>query len=172
MSEIYRCVVITDRMDSSAMLHGVRGSLIITAAHQVSPSRLSTFFLIPSWILSATVANGAQFRMHTSSESTILLHVTSVPVIEHCTGLTFGQYPSMTSPRQPGTTIPPGHALVSRLDELADFDWVRGGPSPNWRKMDDEDCVSLERSLLERLAPDGEVDVLSVLEAVLGPSTT
>lgn len=119
------------------------------------------------------MADGAQFRMHTSSESTILLHVTSVPVIEHCTGLIFGQYPSMTTPPpQPGATIPPGHALVSRLDELADFDWVRGGPSPNWRKMDDEDCVSLERSLLDRLAPDREVDVLSVLEAVLDPSST
>ena len=76
------------------------------------------------------------------------------------------------SPPLPGATIPPGHALVSRLDELADFDWVRGGPSPNWRKMDDKDCVLLERSLLERLAPDGEVAVLSVLEAVLGPSST
>jgi hypothetical protein len=34
-----------------------------------------------------------QFRMHTSTRTKILLHVPSVPVIEHSASLAFGHYP-------------------------------------------------------------------------------
>lgn len=34
-----------------------------------------------------------QFRMHESRDSVTLLDVASLPVIEHSTGLAFGEYP-------------------------------------------------------------------------------
>lgn len=109
--------------------------------------------------------------MHTSQRCKVYLHVTSAPVIEHSTALMFAPYPS-TLAHQPvsrkGVSCcrkTDSQTGVSRLTELADFDWVRGGQSPNWRRMsedeekDGEDVVrQLEggadvQSLLERLLP-------------------
>lgn len=41
-----------------------------------------------------TTADLLQFRIHSSRSTTILLHVPSTPIIEHCSALAFGPYPS------------------------------------------------------------------------------
>lgn len=66
------------------------------------------------------VALGAQqFRLHTSTDTVLMLYVASLPVIEQCQRLHFGPYPYPA----------PDH---SRHEQVQDFDWVRSGPSPHW----------------------------------------
>ncbi|GFZ48094.1 hypothetical protein JCM24511_05842 [Saitozyma sp. JCM 24511] len=77
----------------------VRGSVMLSDVHD-----------------SVIILGGQQFRMHSSSNTAVLLHVASLPVIEHSRGIRFGPYPAflLTEP---------------------DFDWPQGGESPNWSRL-------------------------------------
>lgn len=87
------------------------------------------------------VALGAQqFRLHTSTRSTLLLHVSSFPIIEHCEQVRFGAYPFPA----------PG---VSRHEEVQDFDWVRSGPSPHWSLLPSNQALSLREALQTQPTP-------------------
>lgn len=44
-----------------------------------------------------------QFRIHSSTNTKVLLNVASLPVIEHCTNLAFGAYPSFLLSTQPAS---------------------------------------------------------------------
>ena len=68
--------------------------------------------------------------MHTSERCLILLHVTSTPVIEHCSRLIFTPDPFIDPFTATGNVN-----SINKLDALADFNWVLPGQSPHWRKM-------------------------------------
>lgn len=91
-----------------------------------------------SEVLGSVVALGAQqFRLHSSSDSVLLLHVASLPVIEHCERVRFGAYPFFSG--------------ASRHEEVQDFDWVRSGPSPHWSLLPSDLATKISDTLK---APD------------------
>ncbi|KAK8850540.1 hypothetical protein IAR55_004458 [Kwoniella newhampshirensis] len=136
-----RCVLVVPTMKGSAMFSDIEDCLIIVGAQQ--------------------------FRMHSSRNTTVLLHVGSLPVIEHSTSIQFGACPNELLPSPlPGYTSK--HALVQ------DFDWVRGGQSPNWNILspsESDRTQILILKLLSRLEDGGDVDVQQALDELL-PSTT
>lgn len=77
------------------------------------------------------VLGAQQFRLHNTTNTVVLLHVPSLPVIEGCKGVMVGAYPFESG-------------VKSRHAEIQDFDWVRAGPSPNWRLLSaqEEDDVN------------------------------
>ncbi|KAK1923100.1 tubulin binding cofactor C-domain-containing protein [Papiliotrema laurentii] len=125
-----RCVLITPPMAGSALLHDLKDCLVVLASHQ--------------------------FRMHTSSHCVVRLHVSSVPVIEHCTDLTFGPYPSCLGIPVDGP---------NNVDRVADFDWVRPGPSPNWRLQAEQEGTNTDARLASL---DDMPDVRTTLDTLLG----
>ncbi|ODN99535.1 hypothetical protein L198_03379 [Cryptococcus wingfieldii CBS 7118] len=95
------------------------------------------------------VVGAQQFRMHSSTKTKVLLNVASLPVIEHSQNLTFGPYPDLLLPQTPD--------YVSKHTEVQDFDWVRGGQSPNWSLLAKDDVPEdLLVQLSEQL--DGGMD--------------
>ncbi|KAF8062274.1 tubulin binding cofactor C-domain-containing protein [Lyophyllum atratum] len=71
-----------------------------------------------------------QFRMHTSHNVDVYLSILSNPVIEHCTDIRFGAYPSILSP---ATENKPSNHL-----SVMDFSHIRSTPSPHWSALDDD----------------------------------
>ncbi|ORY20383.1 tubulin binding cofactor C-domain-containing protein, partial [Naematelia encephala] len=97
-----KCVVLVGWVQGSVLLSHLEGCLIVLGARQV--------------------------RIHSSTASDILLHVVSLPIIEHSSNLHFGPYPrSLFSDLDKGIQL-----TQSKFDQVQDFDWLRGGPSPNW----------------------------------------
>ncbi|SCV72579.1 BQ2448_4116 [Microbotryum intermedium] len=102
-----------------------------------------------------------QFRMHDSTDTKIMLHVTSQPVIERCRGLRFGPYPfdELNIP-----TIENGKSLY---DQVQDFDspfasaetpsenFSLVDPDTGWRELRDDarwsDAVSRKENWKEAL---------------------
>ncbi|KZT60051.1 TBCC-domain-containing protein [Calocera cornea HHB12733] len=88
-----------------------------------------------------------QFRMHSSTNTAVLLNVNSVPIIEHCSGITVGAYPEVLRTDQTG-----GPGLDSKHDEMQDFNWLHPGRSPNWNPISSEAASNYNervRSLLQ-----------------------
>ncbi|KAI9637031.1 putative tubulin folding cofactor C [Dioszegia hungarica] len=104
-----RCVLLVPVMEGSAIMEGLEDCLVILGAQQ--------------------------FRIHSSRSTTILLHVPSTPIIEHCSALAFGPYPLFL--QQPEYT--------SKHHDVQDFDWVREGKSPNWAVLDPSNEAFAER---------------------------
>ncbi|OCF54713.1 hypothetical protein L486_07847 [Kwoniella mangroviensis CBS 10435] len=125
-----RCVVITPVVGGSILLNEVRGSLLVLGCQQ--------------------------FRIHSSSDTTILLHVDSLPVIEHCTKLKFGSYPYELHDENTNLN------LNLNYQKVQDFDWPLPTPSPNWillstDEQSDQEHGSLIRTI-EGVRSDEEVD--------------
>jgi hypothetical protein len=85
------------------------------------------------------LALGAQqFRLHNSRACAVALSVGSLPVIEGCNVLVFVQYPSTWgAPENDG----------DKFANVQDFDWVRDGPSPHWRRGDGEEQSAVHAAL-------------------------
>ncbi|WVQ95661.1 hypothetical protein IAU59_002759 [Kwoniella sp. CBS 9459] len=125
------------------------------------------------------ILGAQQFRIHSSTRTTILLHVASLPVIEHSKDLVFGAYPSVlfadlaiTS----GDTAIGQASYESKHAQVQDFDWVRPGPSPNWRlaRHDEAESATLDErmpyitaELLDRVTNMGDEEVESVLGLII-----
>ncbi|EJU01304.1 hypothetical protein DACRYDRAFT_116494 [Dacryopinax primogenitus] len=80
-----------------------------------------------------------QLRIHASENTTVLLQVNSVPIIEHCRGISVGEYPAVLRAlvlQDSGTTFDSKHA------EMQDFNWLQGGQSPNWNRISAESATS------------------------------
>jgi hypothetical protein len=103
-----RCTVLAPVMAGSAMLSDLHGCVIALGAQQ--------------------------FRLHDSSDSVLLLHTQSLPVVERCRGVRFGGYPF---PAEGG----------SRHEQVQDFDWVRPGPSPHWALLAPSEAERLRAAL-------------------------
>ncbi|KDQ07665.1 hypothetical protein BOTBODRAFT_38636 [Botryobasidium botryosum FD-172 SS1] len=98
-----------------------------------------------------------QFRMHTSKNVDVYLHVGSLPVIEHSQRIRFAPY---TLPLPEGVS-----QETSKHYSVQDFDWIRSTPSPNWSRLPEEDIRRTWPT--EGVASNG---VARVLEDSLPPS--
>ncbi len=103
-----RCVVLAPVMAGSAMLSDLHGCVVALGAQQ--------------------------FRLHDSSNSALLLHTQSLPVVERCRGVRFGGYPFPAEGE-------------SRHEQVQDFDWVRPGPSPHWALLSPSEATGLRSAL-------------------------
>ncbi|OXC87004.1 tubulin folding cofactor C [Cryptococcus neoformans] len=107
--DLEQCIMVAPVLPGSAMLSEMVDCLVIVGAQQ--------------------------FRIHSSTNTKVLLNVASLPVIEHCTNLAFGAYPSFLLSTQP--------VYESKHTQVQDFDWVRGGQSPNWSLLTTDQASAL-----------------------------
>ncbi|WVQ70733.1 hypothetical protein IAR50_000255 [Cryptococcus sp. DSM 104548] len=129
-----KCVLLAPVLPGSAMLSDLNKCLVVVGAQQ--------------------------FRMHSSTETKILLNVASLPVIEHSQKLRFGSYPDLF--------LPKALAYVSKHTEVQDFDWVRGGQSPNWSLLPQGDVPEdLLAQLTEQLDGSNQPSVDLWLDRLL-----
>ncbi|KAH7101674.1 TBCC-domain-containing protein [Auriculariales sp. MPI-PUGE-AT-0066] len=84
-----------------------------------------------------------QFRMHKTTDTDVHLHISSMPVIEHCTGIRFTAYPFGD---------PSASATPSQHFTVQDFDWILPEPSPNWTRMDDSKGGLFDKSALMNIS--------------------
>lgn len=120
--DLEQCIMVAPVLPGSAMLSGMVNCLVIVGAQQ--------------------------FRIHSSTNTHVLLNVASLPVIEHCTNVAFGAYPSFLLSTQP--------AYESRHTQVQDFDWVRGGQSPNWSLLSKDQASTLfTQEMASRLYDEG-----------------
>ncbi|KAF8337065.1 tubulin binding cofactor C-domain-containing protein [Cantharellus anzutake] len=132
---IRRTVLILPKISGSVLLHDCHDSLVVIDCQQM--------------------------RMHTSSNTVILLYVPTIPVIEHCSDLRVGPYPASL----------PTSASDSKHHELQDFNWIKEGPSPNWSPLDHSPIefqwdVSTQDWKLVPSGGESEMDRSAVLRAV------
>ncbi|GMK58178.1 hypothetical protein CspeluHIS016_0502100 [Cutaneotrichosporon spelunceum] len=111
------CVVLTSVMAGSAMLSDLHHCVVVLGAQQ--------------------------FRLHDTTDSLLLLHVASLPVIERCKGVRFGPYPFQTESE-------------SQHEQVQDFDWVRPGPSPHWSLLSADQAGVLRSAFLASPTPTAE----------------
>ncbi|WVQ87653.1 hypothetical protein IAS59_001380 [Cryptococcus gattii] len=103
------------------------------------------------------IVGAQQFRIHSSTNTQVLLNVASLPVIEHCTNLAFGAYPPFLLSTQP--------VYESKHTHVQDFDWVRGGQSPNWSLLSKDEASALfTQEMASRLYNVREKDEKLVME--------
>ncbi|KZO94666.1 TBCC-domain-containing protein [Calocera viscosa TUFC12733] len=100
-----------------------------------------------------------QFRMHSSSNTAVLMNVSSVPIIEHCSGIAIGAYPKALE-----TDHGDGPSLDSKHAEMQDFNWLQPGQSPNWTSISSESASSFE----ERVRRLMQVPPGPIVDGVLG----
>ncbi|CAG8440805.1 10238_t:CDS:2 [Diversispora eburnea] len=109
-----------------------------------------------------------QFRMHTSKQMIIYLHVTSHPIIEDCHDIEFAPY-TLTNPglNQMFETANLDQAN-NKYDKVEDFNWLRKQASPNWRVIPIE-RLRKDWSLLEVDDPNNitEESIKSILNKIL-----
>ncbi|GAA5973272.1 hypothetical protein JCM11641_003044 [Rhodosporidiobolus odoratus] len=101
---------LTDMQDSVILLPVISGSILIHGCKRC-----------------VLVLGGHQFRMHDSSDCTILLRAGSTPIIERCQQLVFGAYPTLFSLSAPPPVEPP--AFVQDFDDPFA---TPERPSSNW----------------------------------------
>lgn len=130
--DLQQCIMIAPVLPGSAMLSEMVDCLVIVGAQQ--------------------------FRIHSSTNTQVLLNVASLPVIEHCTNLAFGPCPLFLL-----STLPA--VYESKHIHVQDFDWVRGGQSPNWRLLSKEQASALfTQEMASRLYNVREKDEDLVME--------
>ncbi|RDX52636.1 TBCC-domain-containing protein [Lentinus brumalis] len=101
-----------------------------------------------------------QFRMHTSSDVDVYISIASNPIIEHCSGIRFADYPASLR-RSPADTA----SSKSNSNYLAvqDFSHIRATPSPNWSALPAEAAIRDDQWPLNSAVDD----VLSTLAELL-----
>ncbi|WOO79293.1 Tubulin-specific chaperone C [Vanrija pseudolonga] len=118
------CVVLAPVLGGSVMLSGLRRCVLVLGAQQ--------------------------FRLHSSTDTAVFLHVGSLPVIEGCERVTFAP-------------LPGAQDAEKRYAQVQDFDWVRGGPSPHFKVVHDAGALD---GVLEGEPSDAVAIVDKVLAAV------
>lgn len=115
------CLILVDAVTGPIYLTGLTGCVVVAACHQ--------------------------FRIHTSTNTDLFLSVGSgQPIIEHCSGLRFAQFPGFPTDKA---------KTRERWTAVDDFNWLdTHTPSPNWAP------------LLE--AEDYAADLAAQLESLLG----
>ncbi|CAL1709930.1 unnamed protein product [Somion occarium] len=99
-------------IDGSAMLHNLSRCIIVLGCHQ--------------------------FRMHSSSHVNVYLAISSNPIIEHCSDITFTGYPfSLFNDSDAEKDILTSNKHLS----VQDFSHIRPSQSPNWRILPDSERV-------------------------------
>lgn len=109
---------VNDKQVTALYIAGISNSLII------APQVTGSVFVI-NVQNSVLLVGCRQYRMHKSKDTTIFLKCSSHPIIEHSSDLSFSSMP--TSYGMEGNK--------NLWDQVQDFDWIRDGGSPNWRKV-------------------------------------
>lgn len=128
-------VLILPQIEGSALLHDVIRSVIVLGCHQ--------------------------YRMHTSSSVDVYLHVSSDPIIEHCSAIRFAGYPS--SFRGTVDALP-----ESKHQSVKDFSHIRASPSPNWSFLPEEQAITESAWPVDPEPSGSSVD--EVLSRLLSPA--
>lgn len=98
-----QCIMVAPVLPGSAMLSEMVDCLVIVGAQQVCvPSFFSFYF---PGVVRSLKSFVEQFRIHSSTNTQVLLNVASLPVIEHCTNLAFGAYPPFLLSTQPASAF-------------------------------------------------------------------
>lgn len=104
--DLEQCIMVAPVLPGSAMLSEMVDCLVIVGAQQVRKIVFFFFFRVgkkPTISLKKIDLFLEQFRIHSSTNTKVLLNVASLPVIEHCTNLAFGAYPSFLLSTQPAS---------------------------------------------------------------------
>lgn len=144
ISSIDRCI--TDLCDVPKLTglftsaEGVEASRMDTPVHALYVNDLRQSVIIAPPIAGSVHVTGAkdslivvnchQLRMHDSERCTVLLHSGTNPIIEHCTDISFGEYPE--------ELMGDDDFEVPQVIQVQDFDWLRPEPSPNWRLIQNQ----------------------------------
>ncbi|KAK7678729.1 hypothetical protein QCA50_018311 [Cerrena zonata] len=96
-------VILPSTIDGSAMFHNITKCTIVLGCHQ--------------------------FRMHTSNQVHVYLAISSSPIIEHCSNISFASYPAVLCNNGREREMA---SKASNHDSVQDFSHIRPTPSPNW----------------------------------------
>jgi hypothetical protein len=94
-----------------------------------------------------------QFRMHDCHNVHVYLYCGSKPVVENVKEVEFAPLPSEMSDESPESLG------TNKWDKVQDFKWIKAGPSPNWKIMQEEHKLKEDvwTSLKEGKVPASEI---------------
>ncbi|KAF9476038.1 hypothetical protein BDN70DRAFT_863858 [Pholiota conissans] len=119
------CVLLLPDVEGSALLHDMVNCVIVLGCHQ--------------------------FRMHSSKNIDVLLSISSTPIIEDCSSIRFGYYPTSFHLSPPESPAPLS---------VQDFSHIRPTPSPNFSLFTEADQDTLHATLEMLRDPSGSVERL------------
>ncbi|KAH6574548.1 hypothetical protein BASA50_007715 [Batrachochytrium salamandrivorans] len=131
------------RCISTGAVHmkNITGSLIL-----LGPIRGS--ILIENCVGSRIAAVCRQCRVHETHHTRLHLHVSSHPIIEDCSDIGFSSFePSLLRNFDEVLKNLGLDAGRNEFDKVEDFNWLRQQASPNWKLLDDVDCINLWNDL-------------------------
>nr|CAG8452857.1 8317_t:CDS:2 [Entrophospora candida] len=104
------------------------------------------------------------FRMHTSKQISVYLHVTSNPIIEDCEKIQFGFYALTTFPELDKMFETVKLDLkINKYDKVDDFNWLKQQASPNWKIISPENIIE-KWPLVNN---DNNINVVETIENLL-----
>ncbi|KAI9339628.1 tubulin binding cofactor C-domain-containing protein, partial [Obelidium mucronatum] len=110
IKNVSNCIILCGGIKGSVLIDGMKDSVLVAACRQ--------------------------FRMHNSTTSRILLHVSSNPIIEDCNQLVIGPYTSTTViDQKTDSNAIAENGCAGRWGKVDDFNWLRSTESPHWRKV-------------------------------------
>jgi len=123
-------ILVLPIIKGSVLLHDIRRCIIVVGCHQ--------------------------FRMHTSTNVHVHLAISSNPVIEHCSGIRFTNYPAFLS--EQSQDMPSTNNFT-----VQDFSHIRASQSPNWSAVAGNNILD---DFLKANCPDND-DLGVTLEKLL-----
>ncbi|KAH6560813.1 hypothetical protein BASA62_010247 [Batrachochytrium salamandrivorans] len=135
------------RCISTGAVHmkNITGSLIL-----LGPIRGS--ILIENCVGSRIAAVCRQCRVHETHHTRLHLHVSSHPIIEDCSDIGFSSFePSLLRNFDEVLKNLGLDAGRNEFDKVEDFNWLRQQASPNWKLLDDVDCINLWNDLPKKI---------------------
>ncbi|KAL8693995.1 MAG: hypothetical protein Q9218_001294 [Villophora microphyllina] len=107
-----------------------------------------------------------QLRLHHCRDTIVYIRGGSKPIIEHCSGMKFAPLPDDVA-IAPLRGLGPGW-----WDQINDFNWLKGGQSPNWSVLKPEDrCTGETWKRVMNTRNDDEVEeVLQLFDITMDES--
>ncbi|KAF8579077.1 hypothetical protein K439DRAFT_1638313 [Ramaria rubella] len=133
--QLQRVVLLIPPIEGSVLVHDVHNSIVVVGCHQ--------------------------FRMHDSTNTTVLLHVLSNPIIERSQDIRFGSYPNPLR----HTFSKSFQQRPSKHGMPQDFDWIKPSPSPNWTVLDSS--LPWENRLIQMFDEKTDSETVGILDEVL-----
>ncbi|CAB4409003.1 unnamed protein product [Rhizophagus irregularis] len=140
------CVLLAGPVYSSILIHDCENCVFVVACHQ--------------------------FRMHTSKQMNIYLHVTSHPIIEDCDKIKFAPYTLSIPGLDKMFEAAKLDQKTNKYDTVEDFNWLRQQASPHWDLLE-EKYLRKDWPLInnEGMNNINENELNSVLSEILEQST-
>ncbi|CAG8463007.1 8989_t:CDS:2 [Funneliformis caledonium] len=131
------CVIIAGPVGSSILINDCENCVLVVACHQ--------------------------FRIHTSKQMNVYLHVTSYPIIEDCNSIKFAPYTLSIPGLDKMFEAAKLDQNNNKYDKVEDFNWLRQQASPNWNLLD-EKCLRKDWPLIgdderERVVSEDELKI-------------